>query len=215
LFGQIKGMLDLPNHAPIDKQQLVGGCVRLPLAVDGQRLANEYRALPESVWGTRGGRVGVHNAAEAVFLRGYAPAEGDKPIEDRPALDLLPYARYLIEQLVPAPPLRCLLAKLPAGASIAAHVDRAPYFGKTLRIHFPVETHEHAWMMCAHRYYRMQSGEAWVINNSTLHAVWNADTRRPRTHLICDFLPSAMLLSLIANGDKDLSILLPPSNLPR
>jgi hypothetical protein len=197
-------MLDIPGQPRIDKDALVGGCLRLPLAVDAARLRAEVDALPGTFWGTRGGRVGVHRPAEAVFLRGYAPAEGDKPVEDRPALRHLPYAREIINALIPAPPLRCLLARLPAGAVVGLHVDRAPYFFKTLRIHIPVETHEQAWMLAAGRVYRMRAGEVWALNNSAVHGVWNAHAALARTHMICDFLPSAALLALLAGGERDL-----------
>lgn len=200
-------MLDLPGHPLLDKRSLLGGCVRLPLTIDAERLRTEIAALGESVWGTPGGRVGVHRAAEAVFLRGYAPAQGrDKPIEDRPVLAQLPYARSIIETIIPAQPLRCLLARLPASTAIPPHVDRAPYFGKSLRLHFPVETHDQAWMMCNGSAYLMRAGEVWVLNNSTQHGVWNAHATLARTHLICDFLPSEQLLSLIAAGDRDLGV---------
>jgi len=199
-------MLDIPHLSTIDKELLVGGCVRLPIHADSNRLASELENLPLAFWGTTGGRVGVHRAAEAVFLRGYAPAEGETPIVDREALGLMPYARQLIEETIPAPAMRCLLAKLPAGATIAPHIDQAPYFSKTLRLHFPIVSHEHAWMMCAGGYYRMQPGEVWAINNSALHAVWNDDASRPRTHMICDFLPTAELLELIATGNRDLGL---------
>jgi len=203
-------MLDLPGYPLLDKNRLIGGCVKLAVTVDAERFVREFRSLPPSSWGTTGGRVGVHNPAEAVFLRGYAPAEGDLPIEDRPSLELLPYARYLIDELIPAPPMRCLLAKLPAGKRIAPHVDQAPYFSKTIRIHFPIETHDNAWMMCAERNYQMRAGEVWVINNSTIHAAWNSDASRPRTHMICDFVMSAELSVLLAQGDRDLSKPAPP-----
>jgi len=197
-------MLDLPGQPVLDKQSLVGGCVRLPLTVDADRLHAEFAALPTSVWGTTGGRVGVHCAAEALLLRGYAPAEGNKPIEDRPALDLLPYARYIIEDLIDAPPLRCLLARLPAGAAIPPHIDRAPYFSKSLRVHVPVETHERSWMLCAGQVYAMRAGEVWVLNNSATHAVWNEHPTLSRTHMICDFLASPALLDLLARGERAL-----------
>ena len=197
-------MLDLPGQPVIDKTALVGGCLRLPLQIDAQRLAAEIDALPLSVWGTRGGRVGVHRDAEALFLRGYAPAQGALPIEDREPLALLPYAREIIEKLIPAPAQRCLLARLPGGVSVAPHIDRAPYFAKTLRLHFPVHTHERAWMMAGPLCYLMKPGEAWVLNNSSPHAVWNADPELSRTHMICDFLPTPALLQLLAAGDRTL-----------
>lgn len=197
-------MLDLPGQPLIDKTALVGGCLRLPLQVDAQRLAAEIAALPASVWGTTGGRVGVHRAAEALFLRGYAPAQGALPIEDREPLALVPYAREIIERSIPAPAQRCLIARLPGGASIAPHIDRAPYFSKTLRLHFPIESHEQAWMMAGPLCYLMKPGEVWVLNNSAPHAVWNADPERSRTHMICDFLPTPGLLQLMAAGERDL-----------
>lgn len=197
-------MLDLPGQPVIDKTALVGGCLRLPLRVDARRLAAEVAALPASLWGTRGGRVGVHRDAEALFLRGYAPAQGALPIEDREPLGLLPYISEIIQHLIPAPPQRCLLARLPGGATIAPHIDRAPYFAKTLRLHFPIESHDLAWMVAGPLCYSMQPGEIWVLNNSGPHAVWNADPNRSRTHMICDFLPTPALLQLLAQGDRTL-----------
>lgn len=202
-------MLDLPGFQALDKHALVGGCVRLPLRVDAQRLGEEVRALPPSVWGTTAGRIGVHRAAEALFLRGHAPAQGNLPIDDRPALDLLPYARELIQERVGARPLRCLLARLPAGAVISPHIDRAPYFAKSLRLHFPVETHDRSWMLCAGLCYLMQPGEVWVLNNCAEHAVWNAHPSLSRTHMICDFLPDPALLELLARGERSLGRLMP------
>jgi hypothetical protein len=196
-------MLDLPDRPVLDKDRLVGACLRLPVVVDATRLGTEIDALGTEVWGTTDGRVGVHSRAEAVFLRGYAPAQGELPIEDRPILDRLPYAREVLG-LLAAPPLRCLLARLPAGAAIAPHIDRAPYFAKTLRIHVPVTTSERVFMWCAGLTYRMRAGEVWALNNSTHHGVWNADPGLSRTHLICDFLPAPALLDLLARGDRRL-----------
>jgi hypothetical protein len=195
-------MLDLPGQPILDKHTLVGGCLRLPLQIDGIRLRTEIASLPTSMWGTTAGRVGVHNAAEALFLRGYAPAEGPKPIEDRPPLQHLPYAREIIERVIPAPPLRCLLAKLPPLAVIQPHIDRAPYFSKSMRIHVPVETHEQSFMLCAGQGYLMRPDEVWALNNCAEHAVWNAHPTLHRTHMICDFLPTPELLALLADGDR-------------
>jgi hypothetical protein len=52
-------VLDIPGQPVLDKTALVGGCLRLPLNVDGARLRQEVDALPESYWGSRGGRVGL------------------------------------------------------------------------------------------------------------------------------------------------------------
>lgn len=197
-------MFDLPD-SPLDKAALIGACARLPIAVDAMRLRAEVDALPESLWETRAGRLGPHDAARAVFLRGYAPAEGrGKPVEDRESLAQLPYAREIITRLLPAPPQRCLLARLPAGAMVPPHSDIGPYFLKTIRIHVPVITHENVWMYCDGRVFRMRAGEVWALNNIAEHAVWNADATRPRTHMICDYLPSPALLDLLARAERNL-----------
>jgi len=197
-------MLDIPGAPLLDKDSLIGGCLRLPLSVDVAALRSEVQALPSEFWGSAAGRVGVHRVAEAVFLRGYAPAQGDLPVEDRSALQYLPVARHIIEKLIPAQRLRCLLARLPPGEVVAPHVDIPPYFGKTLRIHVPVETNDQVFMAACGLCYRMQAGEVWVLNNSSSHAVWNAHATQSRTHMICDFLPSPALLELIRRGDRGL-----------
>lgn len=201
-------MLDIPGAPILDKASLIGGCVRLPISIDANRLRDEVERLPPSVWGHTGGRVGPHGVAEALFLRGFAPAEGDLPIEDRPELALLPYVREIMAALLAAP-LRCLLARLPAMATIRPHRDLPPYFSKTLRLHIPIVTHGEVYMVASGLCYRMAPGEVWALNNSATHAVWNAHPTTARTHLICDFLGHAGLLDLIARGNRDLGERIP------
>ena len=210
-------MRDLPDQPFLDKHALVGGCVRLALNVDSERLAAEVVALPQSTWDVRGGKQrypqqGVHVAAETVFLRGHTPAEGDIPIEDRPPLSDLPYTRQLIEREIGRLPQRCVLARLPAGASVLPHVDRAPYFSKTLRVHVPVVSNDRTWMLCDGLGYQMAPGQVWALNNVAVHAVWNAHPSLARTHLICDFLPEPSLLQLLAGGERGLGRPLPEAD---
>jgi hypothetical protein len=193
----------------VNKRDLIGACARLPVSIDSDRLRREVEALPASLWGTTAGRVGVHRAADAIFLRGHAPAEGALPIEDRATLSSLPYVRSLIEDVLGGQPLRCLLARLPAGAAIAPHIDRAPYFTGSLRVHIPVQSHEKAWMVCDGLSYIMRPGEAWALNNSAVHAVWNAHPTLPRTHVICDFSPTPTLLGLLARAERGLGRVVP------
>jgi hypothetical protein len=197
-------MLELRGQPFLDKQTLVGACLKLPLALDPLRLQAEVSALPPSVWGTTDGRVGVHRVTESVFLRGHAPAEGDLPVTERPPLAHLPYVREIIEKLIPAVAMRCLLALLPPGGRIASHIDRAPYFSQTIRLHMPVVSNENAVMFCAGYKYRMHPGEIWALNNCAPHSVWNGDTDLARIHLICDFLLSEDLSALLRNGQRDL-----------
>ena len=197
-------MSEALHQSTFDKHAQVHGCMRLPLTMDVDRMQREVAALPNDVWGTTAGRVGVHSAAEALFLRGHAPAEGKLPIDDRPALDHLPYLRSFIEAMIPARPLRALLARLPAGATIPPHVDRGAYFANSIRIHVPIETNEEVWMYCDGRAYHMRVGEVWALNNIAKHGVWNRHPSQSRTHLICDFLPDPPLLDMLARGARGL-----------
>jgi aspartyl/asparaginyl beta-hydroxylase len=199
-------MLELPGQPYLDKVALIGACLRLPLQFDASRLAAEIEALPQPFASGTAGRKGVQRGAQAVFLRGYAPAEGNLPIEDRRTLRQLSYAAEIIHRRIPAPPLRCLLARLPAGGRIATHIDRAPYFAQTIRLHIVVTSHERAYMYCAGLRYVMRPGELWALNNNAAHSVWNADETRERTHLICDFLPTAELRSWLDAGERDLGV---------
>jgi Aspartyl/Asparaginyl beta-hydroxylase len=199
-------MIDLSSAPLLDKSALVGGCARLPLRVDAERLAAEVAALPAGLWGSRGGRVGVHNRAEAIFLRGHAPAEGDKPIEDREPYALVPYLRSIIDGQIRARPLRCLLARMHGGGYIAPHIDLGEYFNKTVRLHIPVTTHERVAMYASGHVYRMRAGEVWALNNCAVHGVINASASESRTHVICDFLADAPLLELLARSERGLGV---------
>ena len=83
-------------------------------------------------------------------------------------------------------------------------MDVPPYFGKTVRVHVPVVTNPESWMYCAGWLYHMQVGEAWALNNSAQHAVWNGHATDARLHLIVDFLPTPALLDLLARGEREL-----------
>jgi hypothetical protein len=203
-------MTSISDQPILDKTALIGACARLPLHLDAGRLRAEVEAIAPELWLSRGGRVGVHDAAQAIFLRGHAPAERSaEPIGDREVLALVPYIRTVIHERIPAPPMRCLLARLPGGGVIKAHCDQTEYFDKTIRIHMPVITHDEAWMFCLGRSYRMAPGEVWALNNSAPHGVWNGDPRLARTHLICDFLGSPGLFDLLARSERDLGLVEP------
>ena len=196
-------LAELDEYGMVDKHSLVGGCSKLDLEVDAERLTAEFATIPEDAWGSTAGRVYVHSLANAIFLRGYARAEGFKPIEDRPILAQLPYMRELIYETISTRPLRCLLARLGPGDWIKEHVDYGPYFPKSVRIHVPVVTNDNVAMYSNGRRYHMQDGEVWSINNLAPHSVKNYDESGFRTHIICDFLPEPDILERLRTANKD------------
>ena len=182
------------------------------MRVNAARLQAEVAALPEGSWAGTGGRVGVHRAAQAIFLRGFAPAEGEKPIEDREPLGALPYVRELIIEADPGSG-----ATLPAGAPAAGRAG-SPRTSTSRRI-----SRRPSASMC--RWSPMtrpgctapgsptacSRAKSWALNNSAPHGVWNAHATQARTHLICDFLPSPELLGLLARAERDSALRMPSS----
>ena len=203
-------MVDLATLPVLDKFSLIGaGCARLPLRVDAERIRAEVDALPAHLWGNRGGRGGVHDRAAAVWLRGHAPAERRDSIDEREPFAWLPTLRELVMSTIAAPPMRCLLARLPAGCSVPAHTDNGPYFARTLRLHVPVITSPAVAMFADGLVYHMQPGEVWALNNSAVHGVLNDDPVQARTHMIVDFLPSDGLRDLLRSADRGLGLAVP------
>jgi hypothetical protein len=200
-------MQDLASPPEIDKFEWIGsGCARLPVTVDASQVRAEVDALPAGLWGTRGGRGGVHDRAEAIWLRGYAPADRRPEIDEREPFLRLPTLRRLVMETIPARPMRCVLARLAAGAVVPAHADSGPYFARTLRFHVAVITSPAVTMYSGERVYRMSPGEVWALNNAAIHGVLNDDPAQARTHLIVDFLPSEPLRDLLNRADRDLGV---------
>ena len=192
------------NTLAFSKEELIGGCARLSFKLNAKKLAEEVEGLDSAYWGTTSGRVGVHTQADSIFLRGHAPAERKKTIGDREVMQRLPYIREIINELVPAPPLLCLIASLMPGGSVSVHTDKADYFTQSIRLHFPVVTNPLAKMYCNGYTYHMQPGEVWALNNSADHGVLNNHASESRIHIIADFRPTPELLSLLTNSDKTL-----------
>ena len=154
-----------PAGPAVSRQALAGGRMRAASRCKSMPSGSRRKYRPSRLQPGKSGAASTAIrsrasivAAETVFLRGHTPAEGDLPIEDRPLLGNLPYIRQLIERDIGTHPQRCMLARLPAGASVLPHMDRAPYFSKTLRVHVPVESNDQAWMICGGLAYQMKPG---------------------------------------------------------
>ncbi len=190
----------------IDKDEIIGGCARLPISIDAEKLQSQISSMKSEHWGTTGARIGVHTQVEAVFLRGHAPAEGDKPIIDRQALDEVPYVREIIQDIIPAAVQRCVIANLKPQGHVRLHADEGEYFFRHIRLHFPVFTNKKVVMYVNRRSYRMLPGEVWALNNNSDHGVMNRSATENRIHIIADFIPSKELLELLADSSKGLGV---------
>lgn len=84
---------------------------------------------------------------------------------------------------------RCILVKLPAGASIEKHIDSGIFLERTKRIHIPLITNSKVLFSVGKEERFLPAGELWEINNTNkVHGVTN-NGNKDRIHMIVDFLP--------------------------
>jgi hypothetical protein len=83
--------------------------------------------------------------------------------------------------------LNAQVASLPAGATIAPHVDRGPVLEATHRVHIPLKTNPRVMFDIEGSFYALKQGCVYEIDNMRSHAVWN-ESDQDRIHLIIDYL---------------------------
>lgn len=84
--------------------------------------------------------------------------------------------------------LRAVLARLPPGCVIDAHVDRHPSFSVGHRIHVPLVTNPRVQFIVGTEDIHPQPGQAFELNNAVPHSVRN-DGDAARIHFIFDYSP--------------------------
>ena len=86
---------------------------------------------------------------------------------------------------------RVILAELPPGTEIAAHVDGGPLLTMVHRCHVPILTNPGVVFAIDGVDQKMRAGQVYELDNMRRHGVANHGTER-RIHLICNVLPSAI-----------------------
>ena len=177
---------------------LIDAPIRALGQVDCSALVERVLAVDESAWWADARRQDdyeVHAQTQSiilVFFTGWprvevAHAAGWDHFSD--------VAVPIMQQLVARhyPPggmvLRAVLARLPAGCAIDAHVDRHPSFSVGHRIHVPLVTNPRVRFMVGEEDIRPQPGHAFELNNAVPHSVRN-DGDTARIHFIFDYSPS-------------------------
>jgi len=82
---------------------------------------------------------------------------------------------------------RIMLARLPAGAFIAPHVDGEPSGNRPHKIHVPLLTNDDTFFFVDQQRYHFAVGHAYEVNNAARHAAANSG-RSDRVHLIFEYL---------------------------
>ncbi len=164
-------------------------------AVRARPLYRLMRALTQSAWDDnplRQDRFAVHRRTRSVLFLWTAhegwPDVQTVVLERYGAFEsaLLPIFRAASVRLNERHAVvNAMLAELPPGASIPAHVDTAPLFGAARRMHVPLQTNAEVTFTVDGEAIATPVGHLIEINNRRVHGVRN-DGAMPRVHLIFD-----------------------------
>jgi len=175
--------------------------IRLPLAVDAERLRAEVEAIPEDAWRPHPqGHPG--NSALPLIARGGDPDDDGVAgtMLPTPHLGRTPYMRQVLTALG-ATIGRSRLMRLDGNAEATMHVDTNYYWADRVRVHIPIVTDPAIEFLCAERSLHMAPGEVWIFDAWRRHNVLNPTGER-RIHLVADTVGSAAFWDLVAAGQR-------------
>ena len=181
------------------------GAVRLKMTVDWKSILAEAMSIDAEKWNQQGRMITTHGHVNSVFLRGFAPLEGGKPIQDRKILSSMSQTKLLLHEQLPGKPARAVLADLKPGGTVPLHTDQADVFKGIVRIHVPLRTNSSVISFFGDHFYEMKPGEVWAVNNLMTHAIANQGNE-PRLHIITDRIVSEEVLTALSTGNANLGV---------
>jgi hypothetical protein len=172
--------------------------------VDLGTVPTDVLATPDDAWDTADDfeanynkRGALRDAAHIVLRfcdrrRRPAPCY-DMPVWEQWAPRLLPIMEAAVTRYGYARGFfpRIMLARLPAGAFIAPHVDGEPSGNRPHKIHVPLLTNADTYFFVDERRYHFAVGHAYEVNNAARHAAANRG-QSDRVHLIFEYLDASL-----------------------
>ena len=172
--------------------------IRLPLAFDAKRLAQEAAQLEQAAW--RPHPLGLKgNSAIALISR----AGGDNDefggrMAATPHLDQCPYHQQVMASFSEVL-ARSRLMKLDAGCEVQYHVDFNYHWYTRVRIHIPISTNPAVVFYCGAEKIHMGEGECWIFDNWRRHNVVNG-SEYERIHLVIDLSGSSRFWKMVSQA---------------
>jgi hypothetical protein len=183
--------------------------VRLPLAFDPARMAEEVASLPESDWIAHFVRDNYEGGWSILPLRCKRGAAhpimmvvsdpGATEFEDTPWLGRTPYLAEVLAAF-PCPLMSVRLMRLEPGSRIKPHCDHDldAALGQA-RLHVPVTSNPDVAFWLNGTRAVMQPGEAWYLRLSDTHSIDNRG-QTARVHLVIDCKVDTGLAAMLAAG---------------
>lgn len=190
--------------------------LKLPIYFDGEALAAEVSALPQSAWSAHPTGFPGNDAVRLITPEGKPTDDIDGSMRPTEHLQSCPYIRVIMGE-IGAVWGRSRLMGLAAGNQVPRHVDTNYYWRTHWRIHIPVITNPGVLFTCGDETVHMKAGECWVFDSFRWHEVQNKGSER-RIHLVLDTVGGGTLPRLIsaaAAGGTKSSLILPGTRTDR
>jgi hypothetical protein len=169
--------------------------IKLPLAVDIERLAAEVMALPEEAWGEHAARFHGNSAVPLISVNGENNDANSGPMQPTEYLRACPYIQQILEHLNVVFG-RSRLMRIAGKGQVPEHSDMNYHWFSRVRIHIPVVTHPEVSFHCDRKRVHMAAGEVWIFDNWLQHRVDNP-VSSDRIHLVVDTQGSADFWSMV------------------
>jgi len=128
---------------------------------------------------------------------------GAERYKDTPVMAMCQHMRAAVEAFA-FPKSSVRLLRLGAGARINEHVDRdLGLAGGELRIHVPVTTNDKMEFVVANRRLVLRAGEAWYIDFSKPHRLYNGG-ETDRVHLVIDGEMNEWVLEMLERSSREM-----------
>ena len=169
--------------------------IRLPLAFDAERLAQEAAQLEQVAWRPHPLELKGNSAVALISRAGGDNDEFGGRMAATPHLDHCPYHRQVMASFGEVL-ARSRLMKLDAGCEVQYHVDFNYHWYTRVRIHIPISTNPGVVFYCGADKVHMREGECWIFDNWRRHNVVN-DSEYERIHLVIDLSGSARFWKMV------------------
>ncbi len=169
--------------------------IRLPLAFDASRLAQEAAQLQQTAW--RPHPLGLKGNS-AIALISQAGKDNDDfggRMAATPHLAQCPYYQQVMASFGEVL-ARSRLMKLDVGCEVQYHVDFNYHWYTRVRIHIPISTNPAVAFYCGDEKIHMQAGECWLFDNWRRHNVVNGGGAE-RIHLVIDLAGSSRFWKMV------------------
>ena len=180
--------------------QLTRPFIRLPLAFDAARLAEELSNIEAAAWMPHPSGMAGNSAVALISRAGGDNDDFSGAMAVTPHLERSPYHQQVMASFNEVLS-RSRLMKLAAGNEVASHIDFNYHWYSRVRIHIPLITNPDVLFSCGDEQVHMQTGECWIFDSWRRHQVVNGGTE-DRVHLVLDTSGSSRFWQMVRDMEQ-------------